>query len=165
MARASGKPVQELLSEKVWRKVGMEQSAYYSVDAYGTVFAGGGFNAGLRDMARLGELIRNQGKWQGKQVLPAKAMQDIAQEGSKEAFARSPYTALKGWSYHDLWWHLGNENGAFAARGVHGQTIYIDPKAEMVLVRFASHPVAANGANDPTSLPAYQAVADYLMQK
>lgn len=53
----------------------------------------------------------------------------------------------------------------FAARGVHGQTIYIDPKAEMVLVRFASHPIAANGANDPTSLPAYQAVAEYLLQK
>ena len=82
----------------------MEQSAYYSVDAYGVVFAGGGFNAGLRDMARLGELIRNQGKWHGKQVLPAKAMQDIAEEGNKEAFARSPYTALKGWSYRDMWW-------------------------------------------------------------
>ena len=165
VARASGKPVQELLSEKVWRKIGMEQSAYYSVDAYGVVFAGGGFNAGLRDMARLGELIRNQGKWQGKQILPAKAMQDIAAEGSREAFARSPYTALKGWSYRDMWWHTGNEHGAFAARGVHGQTIYIDPAAEMVLVRFASHPVAGNGANDATSLPAYQAIADYLMAK
>lgn len=165
VARASGKPVHELLSEKVWRKIGMEQSAYYSVDAYGVVFAGGGFNAGLRDMARLGELIRNQGKWHGKQVLPAKAMQDIAEEGNKEAFARSPYTALKGWSYRDMWWHTGNEHGAFTARGVHGQTIYIDPKAEMVLVRFASHPVAANGANDPTSLPAYHAVAEYLLKK
>lgn len=64
-----------------------------------------------------------------------------------------------------MWWVTHNDNGAFAARGVHGQTIYIDPAAEMVLVRFASHPVAANGANDATSLPAYQAVADYLMTK
>lgn len=62
-----------------------------------------------------------------------------------------------------MWWVTHNANGAFAARGVHGQTIYIDPSANMVLVRFASHPVAANGANDPTSLPAYQAIADYLM--
>ena len=56
-------------------------------------------------------------------------------------------------------------DGAYAARGVHGQTIYIGPKADMVIVRLASHPVAANSANDAYSLPAYQAVADYLMNK
>jgi hypothetical protein len=41
--------------------------------------------------------------------------------------------------------------------------LYIDPTAEMVIARFASHPIAANAANDPTSLPAYHAVARYLM--
>jgi CubicO group peptidase (beta-lactamase class C family) len=46
---------------------------------------------------------------------------------------------------------------------VHGQTIWIDPTADMVIVRFASSPVAANAASDPTSLPAYRAVADHLM--
>ena len=60
---------------------------------------------------------------------------------------------------------IHNKNGAFAARGVHGQTIYIDPMAEMVIVRFASHPNAKNAAIDPTSLPAYEAVAEYLMKR
>ena len=64
-----------------------------------------------------------------------------------------------------MWWVFHNPHGAFAARGVHGQTIYIDPRAEMVVVRFASHPQAANAANDPTSLPAYQALAEYLLGK
>lgn len=49
------------------------------------------------------------------------------------------------------------------ARGVYGQALYIDPTAEMVIARFASHPVAANAANDPTSLPAYHALAQHLM--
>jgi hypothetical protein len=53
----------------------------------------------------------------------------------------------------------------FAARGVHGQTIYVDPTAERVLVRFVSFPWAQNGFIGPTSLPAYQAVAEYLMSK
>jgi CubicO group peptidase (beta-lactamase class C family) len=48
---------------------------------------------------------------------------------------------------------------------VHGQTIYIDPKAEMIIVRFSSHPVAKNASIDPTSLPAFQAVAEYLLAK
>ena len=163
VARASGKPVGELLAERVWRRIGMEQDAYCSVDELGTPFAGGGFNAGLRDMARFGELIRNQGRWRGEQILPARAIEDIARGGSQAAFAKSDHSELPGWSYRDMWWHTANAHGAFAARGVHGQTIYIDPVAEMVIVRFASHPVAANSANDPTSLPAYEAVARHLM--
>ena len=162
IARISGKPVADLLSEKVWRKLGMEQAAYYQVDSKGTPFAGGGLSAGLRDMARFGELIRNKGEWQGKQILPQKAVEDIRKGGSQAAFAKAGYTALDGWSYRNMWWVTHNEHGAFTARGVHGQTIYIDPTAEMVIVRFASHPVAANAANDPRSLPAYDAVAHYL---
>lgn len=164
VARASGKSVNELLAERIWSKIGMEQDGYYSVDELGTPFAGGGFNAGLRDMARFGELIRNNGRWKGKQILPERAIADIARGGDTKAFAKSDHPELPGWSYRDMWWHTGNANGAFAARGVHGQTIYIDPKAEMVIVRFASHPIAANSANDPTSLPAYEAVARYLMK-
>ncbi len=64
-----------------------------------------------------------------------------------------------------MWWLLHNENGAFAARGLHGQTIYVDPAADMVLVRFASFPTAQNAQIDPTSLPACQAVAEYLLAK
>lgn len=164
VARASGKSVNELLAERIWSKIGMEQDSYYSVDELGTPFAGGGFNAGLRDMARFGELIRNNGRWKGKQILPERAIADIARGGNKEAFAKSDHIEMPGWSYRDMWWHTGNANGAFAARGVHGQTIYIDPKAEMVIVRFASHPIAANSANDKTSLPAYEAIARYLMK-
>ncbi|WP_228547332.1 serine hydrolase domain-containing protein [Nonlabens antarcticus] len=165
IARASGKSVDQLLSERIWSKIGMEQDAYYQVDSKGIAFTGGGFNAGLRDLARFGELLRNQGNWQGEQLFPAQAVQDIERGGSVSAFAKSDHPDLKGWSYRNMWWITENQNGAYAARGVHGQTIYIDPTAEMVIVRLASHPVAANAANDPTSLPAYQAVADYLMNK
>lgn len=165
IAKASGKSVDQLLSEKIWSKIGMEQDAYYQVDALGTPFAGGGLSAGLRDLARFGQLVLNMGNWQGKQIIPMSAISDIMKGGNKEAFAKSEYTKLEGWSYRDMWWITENSNGAFAARGVHGQTIYIDPKAEMIIVRLASHPVAANGANDPYSLPAYQAIADYLINK
>jgi CubicO group peptidase (beta-lactamase class C family) len=51
------------------------------------------------------------------------------------------------------------------ARGVHGQRIYVDPAAEMVIVRYASHPVASNSANDPVTLPAFNALAQYLNKK
>ena len=165
ISKATNKSVTQLLSEKIWSKIGMEQDAYYQVDGKGIAFAGGGFNAGLRDLARFGELIRNKGMYKGKQIFPAQAVLDIEKGGDKSAFAKSDHPDLKGWSYRNMWWMTENKDGAFAARGVHGQTIYIDPAAEMVIVRMASHPVAGNAANDPTSLPAYQAVADYLKNK
>lgn len=165
IARVSGKSVAQLLSERIWSRMGAEQDAYYTVDSIGTPFAGGGFNAGLRDMARLGQLLLDGGVIHGQRLLPQAAIDDIRGGGDKAAFAKAGYAQLKGWSYRDMWWVTHNTHGAFMARGVHGQAIYIDPAADMVIVRFSSHPVTGNAANDPTTLPAFAAVADYLMRQ
>lgn len=58
-----------------------------------------------------------------------------------------------------------NAHGAFMARGVHGQAIYIDPVAQMVIVRFASNPLSSNKFIDPISIPAYEALAAYFVKK
>jgi len=163
VARASGLSVPNLLSQRIWRRLGMEQSAYFTVDGIGTAFAGGGLNAGLRDMARFGEMMRNNGRFGEQQIIPQAAVQDIRSGGDKLKFNKSGIN-LSGWSYRNMWWITNNEHGAFTARGVHGQTIYIDPMAEMVIVRFASHPIAKNAAFDAYSLPAYHSLAKYLMQ-
>lgn len=165
IARTTNQSVAEVFSERVWQRIGAEREGYYSVDSIGTPFAGGGFNATLRDLARLGQLMLDEGRVDDEQIIPAAAIERIQQGGSLEAFANSHYTALKGWSYRSMWWNTHNEHDAYAARGVHGQTIYIDPTAEMVIVRLASHPIAANAASDPTSLPAYHAIAQHLMNQ
>jgi CubicO group peptidase (beta-lactamase class C family) len=162
LARVSGQSVADLLSERIWSRLGAEQDAYMSVDSTGTPFAGGGLNLGLRDLARFGEMIRNRGQFNGQQIVPAEAVDDIRRGGDAAAFAKAGYRLLPGWTYRNMWWVTHNAHGAFAARGVHGQTIYIDPKAQMVIARFASHPVAGNAANDPTSLPAYEALGRLL---
>lgn len=151
------------LPEQVWTRIGTERDAFYTADSIGTPFAGGGFNATLRDMGRLGQLILNDGVWNGEQVLPAAAIARIREGGDPEAFARAEYDLLPGWRYRGMWWVSRDEHGAFGARGVHGQTIGIDPAADMVIVRLASNPVAGNAVRDPTSLPVYHAVPDYLM--
>lgn len=163
LARVTGRSVAQLLSERIWSPMGAEQDAYMSVDSIGTPFAGGGLSTGLRDLARFGEMIRNNGVANGRQVVPAIAVGDIRRGASQADFAKAGYAQLPGWSYRNMWWVTHNEHGAFAARGVHGQTVYIDPKAEMVIARFASHPVAGNAAIDPTSLPAYHALARHLI--
>lgn len=165
ISRATGKSIPQLLSEKIWKPLGTHFDGYYQVDGDGIAFAGRGFSANLRDLAMFGEMIRNEGYFNNQQILPSSVVQDIQRGGSQEAFAKAGYESLKGWSYRNMWWITHNEHGAFAARGVHGQTIYVDPTAEMVIVRLASHPIAGNAANDPFSLPAYHAVANYLMNR
>jgi CubicO group peptidase (beta-lactamase class C family) len=163
MRRVTNRSLSDLMRERFWSVLGVEQDGYFVVDSIGTEFAGGGYNCALRDLARFGEMMRLEGRWQGRQVVPASVVADIRRGASREQFAPAGYTLLPGWSYRNMWWVSHNEHGAYTARGIHGQAIYIDPKAEMVIARFASHPGAANYNLDPTSLPAYHAIARHLL--
>ena len=162
--RASGQSVGDMLSERIWQKLGAEQDGYILVDTVGNEFAGGGLNVTLRDLARFGEMMRLDGRFNGQQIVPKAVVDDIRGGGSREKFAKAGYQTLPGWSYRDQWWVSHNAHGAYSARGIHGQAIYIDPKAEMVIARFASFPLATNAHIDPTSLPAYEALALQLMK-
>ncbi len=161
--RVTGKPVGQVLSERIWSQLGMEQDAYFSVDSVGNEFAGGGLNTALRDLARFGEMMRNDGRANGRQVVPKAVVDDIRNGGDRAAFPQASYPTLPGWSYRSMWWVSHNAHGAYMARGIHGQSLYVDPKAGMVVARYASHPLAANANNDPTTLPAYQALAEHLL--
>lgn len=164
IARIEGKTFDRVLAERIWQPLGMEGDADFLIDSAGMPFTAGGLNPVLRDMARFGEAMRLGGKVSGRQVIPARAIESIRGGGRKEDFARANYPLLPGWSYRSQWWITHNAHGAYSARGIHGQAIYIDPVAEMVVVRVASHPVAANAGLDPTSLPAYQAMAEHLLK-
>jgi hypothetical protein len=165
VSRITGKELTGLFSERIWSRIGAEQDAYMTVDSKGTPFAGGGLSSGLRDLGRIGLLMLNGGVINGERLFPKAVVESIRSGGDKRAFAKAGYETLKGGSYRSMWWIFHNKHEVYAARGVHGQTIYVDPAANMVIVRFASFPVASNSRIDPTSLPAYRAVAEYLMNE
>jgi CubicO group peptidase (beta-lactamase class C family) len=163
ISRSAGKSPQEVLEQRIWTKLGTEGDAYLELDPTGSPYVAGGLNTSLRDMARFGEMIRRDGYFNGQRIVPVEVIADIRRGGSREAFAKAGYKTLPGWSYHNQWWVSHDDHGTLMARGIHGQAVYIDPKAEMVIARFASNPRAGNAANDATSLPAYRAMADRLM--
>jgi CubicO group peptidase (beta-lactamase class C family) len=162
--RVTGLSLAENLSQRIWRQLGAEQDAYITVDTAGTEFAGAGLNTTLRDLARFGEMMRNDGQAQGQQVIPKAVVDDIRKGADPEKFIPSGYVTLPGWSYRNMWWVSHNAHGAYMARGIHGQALYIDPAAEMVIARYASHHIAGNMGIDPQSLPAYHALALHLMK-
>ena len=112
-----------------------------------------------------GEMMRLDGRCHGRQIVPKAVVDDIRRGGDRARFAPAGYKTLAGMELSE---HVVGV--AQRARGLHrarrhGQAIYIDPAAEMVIVRFASSPFAGNVDLDPTSLPAYEAVARHLMTR
>ncbi|ALL24713.1 serine hydrolase [Bacillus tropicus] len=136
----TGKSLAENVSERIWSQIGMEENAYYVTDETKVEQASAGLNATARDMARFGQLLLNNGEYNGKQILPSSITEDIknVQEGE---LAVGPGASI---SYHNQWWIPHNEQGAFEVLGSYGQTLYIDPKANMVIVHFSSNATPSN---------------------
>jgi CubicO group peptidase (beta-lactamase class C family) len=165
MRRVTGIPLAEMLSERIWSRIGCEEDAYVSVDSIGVPMGGGGMSATLRDLCRFGELMRCEGAWRGAQVIPAEVVADIRRGADTAKFAKAGLTLLRGYSYRNMWWVSHNLLGAFEARGIHGQRLYVAPQAGVVIARFCSHPIAASAANDVVTLPAFSALSHHLMHR
>jgi hypothetical protein len=163
--RAAGQSLVQLLSDRIWRKLGCEENADMAVDRSGMAMAGGGMSIALRDMARFGEMMRLGGRFNGHDIVPEAVVAEIARGADPAQFAKSGIATLPGASYRHQWWILHDKFGTYMARGIHGQAIWIAPKAEMVIARFASHPWAsnANSVLDHVSMPAYTAIAEHVM--
>ena len=95
-------------------------------------------------------------------MIPSRVVADIQRGSDPAKFAKAGYTLIPGYSYRNMWWVAHNEHGAYEGRGIHGQRLYIAPGAEMVVARFASHPIAASAANDPITVPALLALGRML---
>ncbi|MBY7121268.1 serine hydrolase [Bacillus sp. FSL M8-0063] len=136
----TGKSLADNVNERIWSQIGMEENAYYVTDETKVEQASAGLNATARDMARFGQLLLNNGEYNGKQILPSSITEDIknVQEGE---LAVGPGASI---SYHNQWWIPHNEQGAFEVLGSYGQTLYIDPKANMVIVHFSSNATPSN---------------------
>ena len=108
--------------------------------------------------------MRGDGAVGGEQLLPAAPIRAIKTGALGADATRSPHPSLPDLVYRSQWWFFTNGNPVFSARGIHGQAIYVDPAAELVIARFASHPIAANIPNDATTLPGFRALAAHLLR-
>jgi CubicO group peptidase (beta-lactamase class C family) len=159
VSRVTGKHFADVMSERVWSRLGMEEDAYVMVDPVGTPLQGAGLNATARDLARFGEMLRRGGEFNGQRIFDRSVVEDLKRGGDRDKFKASGMAFRPGYSYHNQWWILHNADGAFEASGVHGQMIHINPAAEMVVVKLSSHPVAGAGFTQALTLKAWAALA------
>lgn len=130
-----GKTITEYLDEKIWKPIGMEYDASWSIDRKknGIEKTFCCLNARARDFAKLGRLYLHKGNWEGQQLVP----ESWVNESTKVDSTGGSY---KGYQYQ--WW-LPTEDGDFAAQGILGQYIYVNPDKNIVMVRLG-HKVSAN---------------------
>ena len=163
--RVTHKNLAQVLSEMIWQKLGVEADGYYWLDAQGTEMAGGGLNITLRDAARFGQMILDDGRFNNQQIVSSAVAQRIKQAGVPDVFAKyyeEPWYHQVGYAYHDQWWTFKNADHAVSALGVYGQYIYIDPIAHVVIVKQTSDPDAEGATNDVDGPVVLNAIAQHL---
>ena len=144
VGNATGKPLAQYLSEKIWVPAGMEQQATWILSKTGKEIGGCCIQAAARDYARFGLFILDGARDQGKSVVPDGW---LAQATTERVGIGVPD---RGYGY--MWWTYAD--GSFAARGIFGQGIFIDPKRKLVIVGNANW---GGGARDPVAGPAREA--------
>lgn len=151
ISKISGKPYADFIRENVWAKIGAEHDAYVAVDRAYMGVATGGMNTTLRDAALFGNLILNRGRIGGKQIIPANWVDETLRltKEDKERYARNDVYVKVGmpWvGYKNFWWILDETKGEYCGVGIHGQVIYINRLANMVIVYFSSQPDASSAS-------------------
>jgi len=133
---AVNKSASDYLREKVWEPIGTETDARWLVDAQGFELAHFGFNAVLRDYARLGRLLAHDGAWEGRQIVPTQWMIDATTVRAGDAYL-SPGKATKRFGYGYLLWLFPGDRRQFALVGYKGQYVWVDPTLKLVMVQTA----------------------------
>ncbi|NNC59926.1 MAG: serine hydrolase [Erythrobacter sp.] len=154
VSEATGKPLAEYLSEKVWRPFGMAQDATWLLGSTGHEISGCCIQATTRDMARFGLFVLGGGMVGDTRVVPEGW---FAAATTKQADIGAPG---KGYGYQ--WWT--NDDGSFAAQGIFGQGIFIDPARKLVIASNSNWPTATDregvGAEREEFYRAVQATID-----
>ena len=126
--------------------MGPEQDATVVVDPTGFPYMGAGMSACARDLARFGELLRNDGFYNGQQIVPAAWVRQT-RSGSdqlRHLFSHSDYAGMiRGGHYHNQTWADASA-GVLLCVGIHGQTIHVNKNSGVVIVKLSSHPDPAD---------------------
>jgi CubicO group peptidase (beta-lactamase class C family) len=138
LSGAVRRTVADYAREKLWAPLGAEADASWNTDGTGQEITFAFFNAVLRDWARLGLMLANDGIWNGREIVPKKWMLAATSVGPESPFwstSLKPGAHAPGYGYQV--WLLPSPSRSFALRGLRGQFVYVDPETKLVLVQTA----------------------------
>jgi CubicO group peptidase (beta-lactamase class C family) len=137
LARATGQTVTHYMAEKIWQPLGMESDAFWLVDDNNVEMAFAGLNATARDYAKLGELHRLKGRWQGRQIVSEQWVRDATRPDAPHLMPGLDENFPLGYGYQ--WWIPASTDGEYSAIGVYNQFIYVNPAKDLVIVKLSAN--------------------------
>lgn len=157
--RAVGRPISQYMTTRLWGPAGMEAYGFYMLDGppgIGREFTGGGFNAVLRDYARLGLMMEQGGIADGHPLLASSWVTESTRATATTADTHDPNL---GYAY--LWWTVAG-TPAYTALGGEGQFIFVNPTTHTVVVKFSHGPIGpAFERTEAETLAFLKAAADW----
>ncbi|MBL8674059.1 MAG: serine hydrolase [Rhodospirillales bacterium] len=143
---ATGRTLSDSVAEKLWRPMGAEADATWTVDPGRVEYAWGNFNATLRDWGRLAILLADDGARDDRQIIPRDYLRE-ATDFTRHPAAFAPRIATPYFGYGYQFWTYPTKVRRFALLGVFGQSIFVDPRLRLALVITAAQR-EANSSTD-----------------
>jgi CubicO group peptidase (beta-lactamase class C family) len=138
---ATHRSICDYVAEKIWQPLGAQDRATFLLNPADQVeLAQGGFNAILRDYARLGWMMANDGQARGHAVVSREHLLDMTDALRQPEDFRPGRMRYKGSTYAGYGlqtWLLPGTHRRFALEGVYGQAIFVDPELHLVVVHTA----------------------------
>ena len=163
---STGMSLARYASERLWRRIGADRDAYYWLTRARprTAIGAGSFNATARDVARLGLLMANDGVVAGEQIVPREwVRRSRGSDLPQLAVGALGPSGYDHYGYANQWWTLGNSAfRAFTGVGVHGQYLFVDPTAGVVIVKCSAWPTQDDEHRDRETITALRRVADHF---
>ena len=139
LRRATGKSVTSLTEEWLWQPMGAQDRAHWLASTTdGAEGVAGSFNASLRDYARFGMLLANDGMRDGVEIIPREFVLD-ATDVPKQPAGFKPRVATSYFGYGYQVWLQPNKTRTFSLQGIHGQSMLIQPANQIVIVQTSAN--------------------------
>jgi len=140
LVRATGRSITDYMQEHLYEPLGMEDDGFWLLDAHGREMAFGGINLSPRDFAKIGELYRRGGSWNGRQVVPADWVQaSITPDAPHVQWGRPVIAGMElpeGYGYQ--WWLSPGGRGQYSAIGVYNQWVFVSPLDRVTIVKLSA---------------------------
>lgn len=157
MERVSGQRLPQLISQHLWQPLGCEEDATITVDRAGYGLACGGISASLRDMARFGLMLLQNGQLDGRQIVPEAWCQDI-RHGKHGLYDAENYRDWPNGSYRNQFWVEDSSRGRHFCFGVFGQMVMVSPDTGLMAVKLSTWPDFLDPALSSLAIAALNAV-------
>lgn len=145
LEEVTGQNFVPMMSERLWAPMGAEEDAFVVVDAAGFAMSDGGICTTLRDLARFGRLLLEDGSRDGRRIIP-KAWIDDIRSGDHGLFDDDHRELFPDGRYRNMFWIPNRSRSAHMGLGIHGQHVWVDPDRGLVAVKLSSWPVALSEA-------------------